>query len=47
MTKKAMGIDVDSKNLVCYIVVDEDKFNAIWKTFKNQEKDFREILNYL
>jgi transposase len=47
MTKKAMGIDVDSKKLVCCIVVDEDKSNAIWKTFENREKDFCEILNYL
>ncbi len=47
MTKKAMGIDVDSKNLVCCIVVDEDKSNAIWKTVKNREKDFCEIRNYL
>jgi transposase len=47
MTKKTMGIDVDSKKLVCCIVVDEDKSNAIWKTFENREKDFCKILNYL
>jgi transposase len=47
MTEKAMGIDVDSKNLVCCIVVDEDKSKAIWKTFKNQEKNICEILSFL
>lgn len=47
MTEKTMGIDVDSKNLVCCIVVDEDKSRAIWNTFKNQEKDFCEIHNFL
>ncbi len=47
MTKIAMGIDVDSKNLVCCIVFGEDKSNAIWKTFKNQENDFCEILNFI
>jgi transposase len=47
MTKKAMGIDVDSRNLVCCIVVDEDKSKAVWKTFENREKDFCKILEYL
>lgn len=47
MTEKTMGIDVDSKNLVCCIVVDEDKSRAIWNTFKNQEKGFCEIHNFL
>ncbi len=47
MTKKTMGIDVDSKNLVCSIPVDEDKSTAIWKTFENREKGFRGILNCL
>jgi transposase len=47
MTKKTMGIDVDSKKLVCCIVVDEDQSTALWKTFENREKDFCKILNYL
>jgi len=47
MTKKTMGIDVDSKKLVCCIVVDEDKSNAIWETFENREKDFCKIRSYL
>lgn len=47
MKEKAMGIDVDSKNLVCCIVVDEDKSRATWNTFKNQEKGFYEIHNFL
>jgi transposase len=47
MTKIAMGIDVDSKNLVCCIVFGEDKSSALWKTVKNQEKDFCEILNFI
>lgn len=47
MTKKAMGIDVDSRNLVCCVVVDEDKSNALWETFENREKDFCKILEYL
>lgn len=47
MIKKTMGIDVDSKNLVCCIVIDEDKSTAIWKTFENQAKGYSEILNYL
>lgn len=47
MIKKAMGIDVDSKNLVCCVVVDQDKSNAFWKTVANQEKDFCKLLEYL
>jgi transposase len=47
MTKKTMGIDVDSKSLVCCIVINEDKSTAIWKTFKNREKDFSEIIKYI
>jgi len=47
MITKTMGIDVDSKNLECCIVVDGDKSKAIWKTFENRNKGFDEILNYL
>lgn len=44
---KTMGIDVDSKKLVCSIVVDEDKSKATWKTFENREKDFCGIRGHL
>jgi transposase len=47
MNKITMGIDVDSKKLKCCVVIDEERSNALWHDFENQEKDFSSILNFV
>jgi transposase len=47
MSKKAMGIDVDSKELNVCVVKDEKKENSIWEKMKNDKKGFAEVLKLL
>ncbi len=45
--EKAMGIDVDSKELECCVVVDKDKKKAKWERITNQKKSFANLLKWI
>ena len=47
MSKKAMGIDVDSQELNVCVVTDEKQENAVWKKMTNDKKGFEEVLKFL